>query len=745
MRQIAVKPLRLMLVMASALLAAPLLEAQHPGHPGLPTDWSFSHVVHHRAAGANQKDPRSIYHWLQLMRARRAAGSKGNSRARANSHTDWHFTLGAGTVASNMSPAKFNFDVNATPSCANDYVVMGLNVAGSASQPNFVGFNNLYSGTTNSFTIGAPSGGATESGSTVTLTLTAAHTYSVGQTIYVSDVNEPRYNGQYSITSIPGATKLTYTSPFSGLPGSGNGSVGLVNGLCSQGAPSVKWAYNVSTAGGSILTSPAISVDGTQVAFIESAASSAVLHVLTLGSTGTNGSFDNSSNQYAAVTPGVGGGNNASMQSVTYTATASNTRSSPFVDYDLDVAYFGDDNGNLYATNCVFTCAARGLTLGIASGWPISLGAAGTKMTSAALDFSTNQIFIGGSDGNLYMVPRTSCPGAGCASAIKSATIASNTANGALADGPIVDTTFQTVFMTTGQRNGTTAAGAVQLNESLSILATVGMGTNGFTIPNGALTDEYFNNSIGGTTATGNAIYCGPQGGSSQGELFNVSFAGKSATIAGSPVGATEAGTTVTITTTAAHGFVAGQTVVISGVGVGGYNGTFTITSVPTTTTFRYTAATSGLAASGGGTAVEKLSTVNPPLFSTVVAQAIAGANKSTCSPLVTFTNGATERLFFSQPKAPCPNGGATDGCVFDYTVAGGVVTQSTTTSEHGGTSAIIVDNVSASAQASSLYFATLTATTGGAASAPSCTYGSGNPPATAAFCAVKVTQAGLQ
>src|SRR5205085_3485035 len=223
----------------------------------------------------------------------------------------------------------------------------------------------------------------------------------------------------------------------------------------------------------------------------------------------------------------------------------------------------------------------------------------------AALDFSTNQIFIGGSDGNLYMVPRSSCPGAGCASAIKSATIASNTANGALADGPIVDTTFQTVFMTTGQRNASTAAGAVQLNESLSILATVGMGTNSYTIPNGALTDEYFSNNIGSTTANGNAIFCGPQGGAGQGELFTVSFAGKSGTIAGSPTGATEAGTTVTITTNAAHGFVAGQSVVVAGVGVGGYNGTFTIAAVPTPTTFTYSAA-AGLAASGGGTATVK-------------------------------------------------------------------------------------------------------------------------------------------
>jgi hypothetical protein len=69
--------------------------------------------------------------------------------------------------------------------------------------------------------------------------------------------------------------------------------------------------------------------------------------------------------------------------------------------------------------------------------------------------------------------------------------------------------------------------------------------------------------------------------------------------------GATESNTTVTITTSAAHGFIAGQTVVVSGVGVSGYNGCFTVLSVPTPTTFTYTASTSSLAASGGGTAAE--------------------------------------------------------------------------------------------------------------------------------------------
>ena len=67
--------------------------------------------------------------------------------------------------------------------------------------------------------------------------------------------------------------------------------------------------------------------------------------------------------------------------------------------------------------------------------------------------------------------------------------------------------------------------------------------------------------------------------------------------------GATESGTTVTIRTAAAHNRSVGDVVTISGVGVAGYNGTFTITAVPTPRTFQYTNATAGLANSGGGTA----------------------------------------------------------------------------------------------------------------------------------------------
>jgi hypothetical protein len=68
---------------------------------------------------------------------------------------------------------------------------------------------------------------------------------------------------------------------------------------------------------------------------------------------------------------------------------------------------------------------------------------------------------------------------------------------------------------------------------------------------------------------------------------------------------ASESGTTVTITMTTANptGLVIGGSVTIASSSVAGYNGTFTVTAIPSGTTFQYTD-TAGLAAGTGGTAV---------------------------------------------------------------------------------------------------------------------------------------------
>lgn len=82
----------------------------------------------------------------------------------------------------------------------------------------------------------------------------------------------------------------------------------------------------------------------------------------------------------------------------------------------------------------------------------------------------------------------------------------------------------------------------------------------------------------------------------------NLRLSGTASAILAAPTGATQSGTTVTITTASAHNLSVGQLVTISGVGVSGYNGTYAIASVPSATTFTYTAALTSLTPSGGGT-----------------------------------------------------------------------------------------------------------------------------------------------
>src|SRR5438445_5490 len=65
--------------------------------------------------------------------------------------------------------------------------------------------------------------------------------------------------------------------------------------------------------------------------------------------------------------------------------------------------------------------------------------------------------------------------------------------------------------------------------------------------------------------------------------------------------GAVRASNTVTITTTATHSLVVGQAVVISGVTDASFNSTFSIATVPSSTTFTYSQ-TGANATSGGGT-----------------------------------------------------------------------------------------------------------------------------------------------
>lgn len=97
--------------------------------------------------------------------------------------------------------------------------------------------------------------------------------------------------------------------------------------------------------------------------------------------------------------------------------------------------------------------------------------------------------------------------------------------------------------------------------------------------------------------------------------------------IAASPNGAIETGFTVTMLTNASHGLVVGQLVTIAGVGIAGYNGTFSVNSVPDSTHFTYTAGASGLTASGGGTSSSAIATFQTStIYSFIVGQLVTVA-----------------------------------------------------------------------------------------------------------------------
>ena len=140
---------------------------------------------------------------------------------------------------------------------------------------------------------------------------------------------------------------------------------------------------------------------------------------------------------------------------------------------------------------------------------------------------------------------------------------------------------------------------------------------------------------------------------------------------------ATEAGTTATITTVGVHNFAANETVVISGVGVGGYNGTFAILSTPTPTTFTYTAGAAGLGASSGGSANVGIIILEPPQITKSFGAAFIPVNGTTTvnfsinNPNVVAINGSfTDTLPVGLQVAATP--GVTNTCGGTVTAAAG-------------------------------------------------------------------------
>ncbi len=139
------------LVIASSLWAQ---EAADPLLVGVPQDWTQHNLIFSRDGlmkhpGVIYSEPRIAYQAARRLGFLRpqTLTSPNASRSVFAPHRDWSVSLGTRRIAANMFPAKYSFNPGAPPSCANDFVVFGLNGVGTTGgQANFVAFNNLYSG-----------------------------------------------------------------------------------------------------------------------------------------------------------------------------------------------------------------------------------------------------------------------------------------------------------------------------------------------------------------------------------------------------------------------------------------------------------------------------------------------------------------------------------------------------------------------------------------------------------------------
>ncbi len=239
-----------------------------------------------------------------------------------------------------------------------------------------------------------------------------------------------------------------------GVTGGQANLVGLHNlyagngGVCT--GPNEYFAYNTTTVtGGKNATSPVLSLDGTKIAFVETTASAAVFHVLTW--TANQGTMQNAAN------PG------AAMKSLTFVNSGS-TRSSPWVDYQNDIAYVGGDDGRIYKITPVFKTGTPAVVASYSlSTRPVFL------LSPPVLDASRHLLMVGSGNGKLYQVNTST-------GAVTSITIGGGTVNQGILGPPLVDETNGVTFVVVSD-DGASGAFLEQLDTaSLTVLAKARIG-----------------------------------------------------------------------------------------------------------------------------------------------------------------------------------------------------------------------------------------------------------------------------
>ena len=892
------------LILAAALVTSALTASGqevklYGSRTPLIEDWTNRRVVFSKPANAwqgaqIQRDPRYLQQYYRQNYWKLASGDKRYRQFRGlrTMERDWAVSLGAGGVARGMSPAKYTFNVNATPSCTADFAVFPINASTGNTRGHVVGTftGEPASGQTASITI-TPTGGTA-----ITLTLTASTTLNTGLDFEVSATTATdaanlaaAINRNLSATALDrvvavasGAAVTVYAlTPGNGVTltdaetlanftwgGVTNGTNGTqanivaFNQLYSgSGSPlcarfvDPEFIFSYASGVGPVATSPNLSFDGTKIAYVENDLNiGAILHVLTFASGSTEyGTTCAASNDGLVmptcatnpVIPGSTAGSTATdfmlplglvaANATTGAAGAADSFSSPFIDYNDDTTFVGDNNGYLYsitptfngtpvhaggdfpvqvsttsstkpsgvtvAANVVTVTVANSLGIGelvtiagvatngahcsaadvtaingtqtvasataaqftIVATAPNNTTGAGCTVTNAAVtpgsnylsapvvDVSgTGNIFVTDSSANLYMLTQAG------ATAAPSLALGTNI-NGGIRDGALVDSTNAVGFVVTacstsglsGGEADTTNAGLIQFEFTSNTLTAVAgaeldtaanqsCSVAGYPIYDPTADARYYALGISNATAANNGEIIAASSGSGGEQLKIFQFVSSvlqtapeakpqfeavgpspmspltefwDTTTQAPPVTAltATAGTPGVVTVTAANTLAANDMVTVSGVTANTANGC---------TAADVTAIESVLQTVASATATQFTFNATIPSATTGAGCTVSGA---------TATGGPDYMFVGVEQNSPG---------LYSFLLPSGVVnntiTQTNTGDVSGGTSGIIVDNDSNAGQASSLYYGTL------ATSATICG-------ATAAYCAIKVTQGALQ
>ena len=306
------------------------------------------------------------------------------------------------------------------------------------------------------------------------------------------------------------ATTPDYVVYSTGLVGSaGQASLVGFDNLytgCTGTVPSIYWTYNT---GGQILTSPVLSLDGKQVAFVETSGGAGILTMLKWAPGGTIGSPQSLIPVDTSSYPGCTA---PCMTQITLNGgevSTDDTTSWAYYDYTNDVAWVGGTVGRLHKVTGVFKAVPAEVDNGA---FPVQVSTAEAWLSSPIYDSVTNSVFVGDSNGFLYRVNAAS------GAATQSAQLDFGVG---LVAPPLVDSTHNLVYVFASSDNGAGCGGdacsaVYQLSTSFTpgdagTKVTVGSaGSAGSPNPlyAGAFDSSYYNS----TTGTGNLYVCGNTG-----------------------------------------------------------------------------------------------------------------------------------------------------------------------------------------------------------------------------------------